>query len=83
MYVETFEAGVGPVVEEQAVTPVTPVIAHVPNPLGAIAPDGPETVAVNVIVDPRAALAELATTATVGVARPTVVVAPDVGEVAK
>ena len=83
VYVEMFEAGVGPVVVVQVVTPVTPVIAHVPNPLGAIAPPGPVTVAVNVIVVPSGALPEPATTSTVGVDLPTVVVAPDVGEVAK
>jgi len=83
MYVETLEAPVGPVVEEQAVIPLTPVMAHVPIPLGAIAPVGPVTVAVNVIVEPRAALEDPATTPTVGVDRPTVVVAPDVGAVAR
>ena len=80
---ETLEAGVGPVVVAQVVTPDTPVIAHVPRPLGAIAPLGPVTVAVNVIVVPRTALPDPAVTFTVGVDLPTVVVAPDVGEVAK
>ena len=81
-YVETFAAGVGPVVVVQLVIPVTPVMAHVPIPLGAIAPVGPVTVAVKLIVDPSAALVALATTATTGDDLPTVVVAPDVGAVA-
>lgn len=43
----------------------------------------PATVAVKVIVAPRAAVAELATTATVGVTVATDVKAPDVGELAR
>ena len=58
----------------QALTPVTPVIAQEPTPVGAAAPDGPVTVAVKVMLAPRAAFAELARTETVGVAFPTNVV---------
>ena len=75
--------GVGPVVVVQDVTPDTPEIAHVPIPLGATAPVGPATVAVNVIVEPRVAVEASATTETVGVDLPTVVVAPEVGAVLK
>ena len=73
----------GPVVAEQLVTPVTPVIAHVPKAEGATAPVGPVTVAVKTIVEPNAALAALALTATVGVAADTTVWAPEVGAVPK
>ena len=71
------------VVVRQLVTPLTPVIAHVPLAVGATALSGPVTVAVKVIVAPRAALAALATTATVGVALATLVVFPEVGAVAR
>lgn len=77
------EPGTGPEVEVQAVTPVTPVIAHDPIPEGATAPVGPVTVAVNVIVEPRVEVEAPPTTETVGVDLPTVVVAPDVGAVLK
>ena len=65
------------------VTPVTPVTNQVPEPVGAVAPDGPVAVAVNVMVEPRAAVVELATTATVGTTLLTEVVVPDVAGVAK
>ena len=80
---ETFEDWLGPVVLVQVVTPPTPVIAHCPAALGATAPLGPVTVAVNVTVVPRAAVAALATTATVGSPLVTAVEAPEVGEVAR
>jgi hypothetical protein len=83
VYVETFEDGIGPIVVAQLVTPVTPVITHVPTAVGAFAPAGPVTVAVNVTVEPRAAVGALAFTATVGVDLPTVVVPPDVRADAK
>ena len=75
---DTFPTGTGPVVVVQFVTPVTPVIAHVPIAAGAIAPVGPATVAVKVIVLPRLPVRELALTATVGVDFATDVVEPDV-----
>jgi hypothetical protein len=81
--VETLRAALGPVVEVHEVTPETPLIAHVPIALGAVAPVGPVTVAVKVIVEPSCALVDPATTETVGVDFPTVVVAPEVGAVAK
>jgi hypothetical protein len=71
------------VVVVQVLTPATPAIAHEPIPLGATAPEGPVTVAVNVIVEPRVALDALAITEIVGVDLPTVVVAPEVGAVLK
>jgi len=76
-------AATGPVVVVQLVRPATPVIAQIPVALGATALAGPVTVAVKVMVAPRAALAELATTPTVGVALATVVVYPEVGAVAE
>lgn len=51
----------------QVLTPMTPVIAHEPTPVGAAAPVGPVTVAVKVTLAPRAAVEELARTETVGV----------------
>ena len=54
-----------------------------PTPVGAAAPVGPETVAVNEIVEPSDAVVALATTATVGTELLTVVVVPEVGDVAK
>ena len=65
----------------QLVTAPTPVIAHDPAFVGAIAVAGPFTVAVKEIVEPRAAVDALAVTAMVGVAGLTVVESPDVGEV--
>ena len=62
----------------QLVTAPTPVTAHDPAEDGALAPVGPVTVAVKIIVEPSAAVAELADTETVGVAALTVVDAPDV-----
>ena len=72
----------GPVVLAQLVTPPTPVILQVPSAVGAIAEAGPVTVTVKVIDEPSDALELFATTLTVGVALPTVVVLPDVGAVA-
>jgi hypothetical protein len=83
VYVETLLAEVGPVVEVQVVIPETPVIAQVPLPVGALALFGPVTVAVKVIVDPRALVAEFAVTETVGVVLLTVVVPPEVSAEAK
>ena len=83
MYVETFEAAIGPVVVAQVVTAGTPVTAHTPTPTGELAPLGPVTVAVNVTVEPRVAVPELAVTATAGVVLLTVVVYPDVRADAK
>ena len=68
------EAGTGPVVVEQLVTPDTPMIDQTPAAVGATAPVGPATVAVNVIVEPRAAELAFAEALTVGVALATVVV---------
>ena len=71
---ETFEATLGPEVVEQEVTPVTPVMLHTPVPSGALAPLGPEKVAVNVRVVPRVAVGAFAVTETVGTVLFTVVV---------
>ena len=46
----------GPVVAAQLVVPDTPVIVQVPSPVGAFAALGPDAVAVNVIVEPSAAV---------------------------
>ena len=73
----------GPVVAEQLVTPVTPVMAHDPRADGETAPIGPVTVAVKTSVDPNDDDEELAVTATNGVAGDTTVCAPEVGAVAK
>ena len=54
-----------------------------PTPVGAAAPVGPVTVAVNVIVEPSAAVDALATTPTVGATLLTKVVYPEVSEVPK
>ena len=59
---------VGPVVEEQT-TPDTPVIAHVPAPVGIVAPFGGLTVAVNVKEEPSETVAKLGTTVIVGIPR--------------
>ena len=69
--------------DAQVVTPVTPVINHEPAPIGAPAPLGPDAVAVKVIVEPRVAVVELATTETVGTALLTCVVVPEVAGVGK
>ena len=74
MYVETFDATLGPEVVEHEVTPVTPVTFQTPVPSGALAPLGPETVAVNVSVVPKPLVDALATTETVGSVLLTVVV---------
>ena len=66
VYVDTFDTELGPVVDAQAVTPVTPVIDQVPVPVGALTPEGPATVAVKVIVDPSTAVLALALTVIVG-----------------
>jgi hypothetical protein len=67
----------------QVEIPVTPVTDHVPIPIGAVAPDGPVTVAVKVIVAPSNPVAAFATTETVGVVLLTVVVYPEVSADAK
>ena len=67
----------------QLVTAPTPVIAQEPAEVGAIAPEGPVTVAVNMIAEPSAAVAELAVTLTVGDTEPTVVEVPEVVGAAK
>ena len=74
VYVETLEATLGPEVVEHAVTPVTPVTFQTPAPSGALAPFGPETVAVKVSVVPKPLVDALATTETVGRVLLTVVV---------
>ena len=75
----TLVALTGPVVAAQFVVPETPVIVHVPSPVGALAALGPDAVAVKVIVDPRVAVGWSALTAIVGAEVPTKVVSPDVG----
>ena len=83
VYIETLLVEVGPVEVAQLVTPLTPVILQVPRAFGAIALAGPVTVAVKLIVEPSGEVVALATTATVGVARATEVVLPEVGAVAR
>ena len=79
---ETFDAADGPVALVQLVTPIgTEVIDQLPEAVGAVAPDGPLTVAVKEIVDPREAVGASANTMTVGVALLTVVTLPEIGEV--
>lgn len=79
---ETFDAAEGPEALVQLVTPLgTDVIDQLAEAVGAVAPDGPLTVAVKEIVDPREALGESAKTMTVGVALLTVVTLPEIGEV--
>ena len=68
-------------IEAQAVTEPTPVMAHEPAFVGAIADGGPVTVAVKEIVVPSAAEGTSAATVTVGVDGVTVVESPDVGDV--
>jgi len=72
---------VGPVVDAQEVTPLTPVIVQTPAPVGATALVGPDTVVVKTIVEPRVAVPAFALTVTVGATELTVVVAPEVGAV--
>ena len=73
----------GPEVLVQLVTPVgTLVIAKVPVAVGADAPSGPVTRAVNETVDPSEAVGASATTVTVGVALFTEVTLPEIGELA-
>jgi len=68
----------------QLVMPVgTDVIDQLPVAVGAEAPNGPLTVAVKEIVDPREAVGASAKTMTVGVALLTVVTLPEIGEVAE
>ena len=61
----------------------TDVIDQLPVAVGAEAPNGPLTVAVKEIVDPREAVGASAKTMTVGVALLTVVTLPEIGEVAE
>ena len=68
---------------EHVVIPATFVIAHCPAEDGATAPTGPDTVEVNVIVEPSGAEVAFATTEILGVALPTVVEDPEAGGVAK
>jgi hypothetical protein len=74
---------IGPEVDIQLVTPLTPVMLQMPRAVGASAAAGPVTVAVKVMLEPSDAVDVPATTPTVGVALPTVVVLPEVGAVAK
>ena len=75
---------IGPLVEEQLVIPLTPVIAQKDDPdaVGATPPVGPETVAWKVIVLPKDAEVCSAKTDTVGFAFATVTVAPEDGPAA-
>ena len=59
--------------------PATPVIAHTPIAVGVTALAGPVTVAVNEMVEPRAAVVAPAETAIVGITPVTRVGLPDVG----
>jgi len=81
--VDELVPGFGPVLVVQALTPVTPVKAQLPLPVGAAPPEGPVTVAVNEIVDPRVAEVKLRVTETLGDTLLTYVVYPDVSEVPK
>ena len=83
LYVETFDAWVGPLVVVQLVIPVTPIMFQVPPVVGAVAPVGPVAVAVKTIVEPRDAVVEFALTAITGAVSVTVVVEPEDGVVAK
>ena len=67
----------------QLTTPVTPVIAQLPAAVGGLAPVGPVTVAVKLIVEPIVPVVASAVTATTGGYLATVVVAPDVRAEAK
>jgi len=79
--VEILNDGDGPLVLVQLVTPLTPVIAKkLPTAEGAVAPVGPDTVAVNLRRSPSAPAELFALTRTVGGALFTVVGVPDVGE---
>ena len=60
------ELPTGPAVFWQLI-PVTPEIDQLPKPVGVNPVAGPETVAVNVNVEPRAVVGELVVTTTVGV----------------
>lgn len=64
---------VGPVFPEQ-LTPVTPVIAHVPDPVGRDPPLGGVTVAVRVYEEPSATRVALGVTTIVGAPKLTRVV---------
>ena len=58
---------VGPVVLAQVI-PLTPIIDHVPVPVGVAPPVAPATVAVKVKVEPSATVEALVVTLTLGVA---------------
>ena len=66
----------GPVVLEQVVIPLTPLITQVGVPVGVAPPEGPVTVAVKTTLPPSVT-PELPALATVGVALPTVVSLPE------
>jgi len=76
----TFDVPMGPELFAQ-VAPVTPVIAQVAatGSVGVTPPEGPVTVAVKVIIDPRVTVPELGTIATIGWTLETVVVKAVVG----
>ena len=62
--------------------PETPTIDQEPNPVGVAPVGDPETVAVNVKVEPRERLAALEVTTTRGITRVTVTLAEPFGEAA-
>jgi len=57
---------IGPPVGAAHEIPLTPVTDHVPVPVGVAPPVGPETVAVKVKVEPRAAVGLEVATVTIG-----------------
>ena len=79
VYVPTLLVPAGPEVVAQFEMPATPVIAQMPVAVGVTALAGPETVAVNVMVAPRAAVADPSLTAIVGMTPVTRVGLPVVG----
>jgi len=62
----------------QPAIPVTPVILHVPTPLGVIAPIGPVTVAEKIMGEPKAADVALLVRVIVGSPGSTFVTKPEV-----
>jgi hypothetical protein len=73
----TKEEAMGPVVDVQAVTPLTPVIKQVPLPVGNAAFVGGATVAVNTKVEPSVAVVAFGISVSVGLPWLTVVVATE------